>query len=330
MDEYDLIINEYETALEAFDKCFLASEVEFAMEASNSKETTPSEDTGGEPLDKDITINPTASMKTNGKDMNNDDINGKNGGVNPKSIKDRLDVLVKKIWGIVVKLSDSFLNLIKRALVTNKKFDGMYRSYKGKYKPATMIKVIIYPYERIGLLEKINNNFVNTIKIMCRDYRAALSSENDLEKSLIVLNKDDLQKEIMRIMDAPSNVESIADNYVVLKNKIRGKKTEATVTVGDISKYEKAFYSAMDYTSEANKRLKNCKDSIFTIKQANTVIGAMTNKNVSDLYSKASKFLSNINIMYSAYVAYCKTEFLLRSEYAFTGRAILKRMYRMP
>lgn len=336
MDYYESILNEYKTALESFDDYCMTLCDDIVMEAETEigkEDKGPSKDTGAKtedtPLDKDITINPTESMKSNGKDMKLQDEN-KKGKVNIQSIKSKLDALLKKIWGIIVKLSDQLFDIIKRAMVTNKKFDMIYRSYKNKYKPSSAIRIISYPYEQIDLLQRINNGFMTAIQNMCNDYKTLMTTNKELENSLLMLDKENLQKEIMKILSAPPNITSIEENYVVLKNKIRGKKAEIVVKPGDIPKYEKAFYGTMKYTDEANKRLKECKNNIYNIRQANSAVGVMTNKAVTDLYAKGTKYLSNINLMYTTFVTYCKTEFILRSEYSFAGRAVLKRMYRMP
>lgn len=336
MDYYESIINDYKVALESYDDYSMSLCADIALEAEtdNVKDSNgPNVDRGSKietpPLEKDITINPTENMKSGEKELNNLTPNKKS-SVSIQSIKSKLDMLLKKIWGIIVRLSNQLLDIIKRAMVTNKKFDMLYRSYKNKYKPASSIRVIAYPYTQIELLTKINNGFITAIQNMCNDYKTLMTTNKELENSLLMLDKESLQKEIMKILSAPPNIGSIEENYVVLKNKIRGKKTEIIVKSGDIPKYERAFYGTMKYTEEANKRLKGCKNNIYNIKQSNSAVGAATNKSISDLYSKGTRYLSNINLMYSAYVSYCKTEFILRSEYSFTGRVMLKRMYRMP
>ncbi len=335
MENYNNVLNEYTVALESYNSFYMTLNSEAVMEASTDNQkgsggTSNDSGVSDVPLEKDISIKqPTEDVTMNDKELNPKNDEKKN-RISLQGIKDKLNTILKKIWGIIVRLSDQLSDIIKRAMVTNKKFDMVYKSYKGKYKPAALIKVITYPYDRIDLLKKINDNFINAIKKMCNDYKVAVTSNTEIENSMITMSKETLQQEIMKLLDAPSNVKSIEENYVLMKDRIRGKKVEVVIKSGDIPTYEKAFYGAMDFTSEGNKRLKECKDSIHIIKQSNTAIGAITNKSTSDLYSKAIRYLSNINLMYTTYVTYSKIEFLIRSEYSFTGRIVLKRMYRMP
>jgi len=222
------------------------------------------------------------------------------------------------------------MDLIKRALITNKKFEIMYESYKKKYKPSNLIKVISYEYNNIGLLQKINGKFAKAIIDMTNDYKKAISnSKETLDGSLLSMDKSALQMEILNMIEAPKDVKSIEESYITLKNKVRGKKAELSITPNDANKYEAALYDTKNFTDEANKRLKTSKDSVTTIKHANTAVGAM-NSNISEIYSKSTRYLGNINVMYAAYVSFCKMEFLMRSEYSFAARLILKRLYRMP
>lgn len=297
----------YSMILESYESCaaeLRALEYDIAQEADGSS------------VDNS-TVRASSATDNANNDLN-DTANGDVAKSNTK-FRERVKKLIETIRAHITMILDKFSQFVTNLMTTNKGFLAEVADYKRKYKVLDAVKIINWSYPNNP--DQFLMTPLNLLGGEIQRQTANLAKFNSIpEDSILLMGEQERLKAILKIMNAPSDIENIPQYYLYLRTQFRGKKQEQTIRGEAADRY---IVIVQNYDRKKTVFLQSSKLIKSQVDSTNATLQRVANDSNADNETKArvlkmsTALTSMINIysnlavlvnrMYGEYIINCRT-----------------------